>query len=254
MDRDGEMATTEFALFISDLHLCEERPEITASFLKFLQETAVHAHALYILGDLFEYWAGDDEMEDPHHQQVVLALRTLSEKGMQVFLIHGNRDFLIGSDFCNIAQVTLLNDPSLIDLFGRKALLSHGDTMCTDDIAYQTFREQVRDSKWQTAFLSQSLQERKKQVEAIRQRSEQEKSGKSTAIMDVNQQAVSALLAQYDYPPLLIHGHTHRPHQHIIHIDNHIVTRWVLGDWYEQGSYLLCDENGCRSFGLDQAV
>jgi UDP-2,3-diacylglucosamine hydrolase len=247
MHKLGDTSGSEFTLFISDLHLCESRPEITASFLRFLHETATQAHSLYILGDLFEYWAGDDAIEDAHHQQIVLALKALSESGTHVFLMHGNRDFLIGSDFCNIARITLLNDPSIIDLFGTKTLLSHGDALCTDDIAYQTFRQQVRDSKWQTAFLSQSLPERKKQVEAIRQRSEQEKSGKSFEIMDVNPEAVSQLLAKYDYPPRLIHGHTHRPNTHTIHLNGHTVTRWVLGDWYEQGSYLLCDEHGCRS-------
>jgi UDP-2,3-diacylglucosamine hydrolase len=249
MDQIGD--TSEFALFISDLHLCDARPEITASFLSFLQETAVQAQSLYILGDLFEYWAGDDEIEDSHHQKVVLALKALSESSTQVFLMHGNRDFLIGSDFCNISQVTLLSDPCIVDLFGIKTLLSHGDALCTDDVAYQAFRQQVRNPKWQSTFLSQSLAARKHQVEAIRQRSEQEKTGKPIAIMDVNQQAVAALLTEYDFPPLFIHGHTHRPNSHTIYLDGHKITRWVLGDWYEQGSYLICDQNGCRSVGLN---
>lgn len=253
MHQPGETSASAFALFVSDLHLCEERPEITASFLAFLRETAIHAQSLYILGDLFEYWAGDDEIENHHHQAVVLALKALAESGTQIFLMHGNRDFLIGSDFCHIAQLTLLDDPTIVDLFGTRTLLSHGDVLCTDDVAYQVFRQQVREPKWQAAFLNQSLAARKEQVEKIRARSEQEKSGKSYTIMDVNPQAVTNMLEAYDYPSLLIHGHTHRPNQHNIHINGHTVTRWVLGDWYEQGSYLICDKNGCRAVNLDQA-
>lgn len=250
MNSAGDISTSAFDLFISDLHLCATRPEITASFLEFLRDTASQARSLYILGDLFEYWAGDDEVEDSHHQQIVLALRGLSDTGVAIYLMHGNRDFLIGSDFCHIANVTLLKDPTLIDLFGTKTLLSHGDALCTDDIAYQTFRQQVRDPKWQTEFLNQSLATRKHQVEAIRQRSEQEKSIKSVDIMDVNNEAVMALLRSNAYPPLLIHGHTHRPNKHKIHLDGHTTTRWVLGDWYEQGSYLIADHHGCRAMGL----
>jgi UDP-2,3-diacylglucosamine hydrolase len=250
MNSTGDITTSDFDLFISDLHLCADRPEITASFLDFLRNTATQSRSLYILGDLFEYWAGDDEVEDSHHQQVIFALRDLSNTGVAIFLMHGNRDFLIGSDFCNIANVTLLKDPTIIDLFGTKALLSHGDALCTDDVTYQTFRQQVRDPKWQADFLSQSLAVRKQQVEAIRQRSEQEKSGKSVAIMDVNDEAVAALLKAHAYPPLLIHGHTHRPKKHTLQIDGHSITRWVLGDWYEQGSYLMCNRNGCHTIGL----
>jgi UDP-2,3-diacylglucosamine hydrolase len=250
MNNAGDITTSDFDLFISDLHLCADRPEITASFLVFLLNTATQARSLYILGDLFEYWAGDDEVEDSHHQQVILALRDLSNTGVAIFLMHGNRDFLIGSDFCNIANITLLKDPTIIDLFGTRTLLSHGDALCTDDIAYQTFRQQVRDPKWQADFLSQSLATRKQQVEAIRQRSEQEKSGKSVAIMDVNDEAVAALLKAHAYPSLLIHGHTHRPYKHKLQTEGHSITRWVLGDWYEQGSYLMCNRNGCQAIGL----
>jgi len=246
----GDSIPQEFDLFISDLHLCADRPEITSSFLGFLNNTSSQARALYILGDLFEYWAGDDEVEDDHHQQVVVALRALTESGVKVYIMHGNRDFLIGSDFCNIANVKLLTDPTIIDLFGTKTLLSHGDALCTDDVAYQTFREQVRNPKWQADFLSQPLATRKHQIEAIRLRSEQEKSDKTAEIMDVNNEAVASILADFDYPPRLIHGHTHRPNKHAILLDGHHITRWVLGDWYEQGSYLRCDHYGCKSRGL----
>lgn len=250
MNNLGDNSKSCFDLFISDLHLCASRPEITSSFLAFLKNTAINARSLYILGDLFEYWAGDDDLEDAHHQPIIMAFRTLADAGVDLYLMHGNRDFLIGSDFCNIAQITLLEDPTLIDLFGRKTLLSHGDELCTDDIAYQSFRHQVRNPKWQADFLSLSLHTRKTQIEAIRTRSEVEKSNKSAEIMDVNQEAVAALLTKYDYPELFIHGHTHRPRQHQILLNEHHVTRWVLGDWYEQGSYLTCDQHGCRDVGL----
>lgn len=173
-------------LFISDLHLCNTRPETTGQFLKFLQTIAVNAQSLYILGDLFEYWAGDDDLNDPYHQTIVSALRALSAKGTQIFLIHGNRDLLLGQSFADTAALKLLEDPTLRCMHGKQVLLSHGDSLCTDDTAYQAFRQQVHDRVWQTNFLNQSLHERKQQIEALRTRSEQEKSGKNESIMDVN--------------------------------------------------------------------
>ena len=241
---------SDTSLFISDLHLCVSRPHITAAFLSFLKNKATAANALYILGDLFEYWAGDDDMHDVFHQKIIQAFSSLAESGVPIYLMHGNRDFLIAEAFCKAAKITLINDPSLIDLHGTKALLSHGDDLCTDDEDYQKFRQQVRDKNWQAEFLSQPLQSRKKQIEAIRNRSEQEKSQKSAQIMDVNSAAVSALLQTYNYPALLIHGHTHRPHEHHLQIEGHHITRWVLGDWYEQGSYLICNQHGCKSISL----
>lgn len=236
-------------LFISDLHLCASRPGITAAFIEFLQNTASKVKALYILGDLFEYWAGDDDIDDTFHQQIISGFKNLSATGVKVFLMHGNRDFLIAEGFCQMAGITLLDDPTMIDLHGKKVLLSHGDDLCVDDVAYQQFRIQVRDKKWQHEFLSQPLQIRKKQIEAIRARSEQEKTQKSLEIMDVNNEAVIALLRKYQ-PDMLIHGHTHRPNQHSIDLNDRLITRWVLGDWYEQGSYLVCDKQGCKSVGL----
>ncbi len=241
---------SETYLFISDLHLCASRPHITTAFLSFLQNTAIQAHALYILGDLFEYWAGDDDIDDAFHQQVIVGFRALADAGVKIYLMHGNRDFLIAQGFCTATKIKLINDPALIDLHGKKTLLSHGDDLCTDDITYQTFRRQVRDKAWQTEFLSLPLPSRKKQIEAIRAHSEQAKSHKSAQIMDVNADAVQALLQTYHYPESLIHGHTHRPNQHQIQLNGHSITRWVLGDWYEQGSYLVCDKQGCRSVGL----
>lgn len=240
---------SDTTLFISDLHLCASRPGITAAFIEFLQNTASKVKALYILGDLFEYWAGDDDIDDAFHQQIINGFKKLSDAGINVFLMHGNRDFLIAEGFCQMAGIILLDDPAMIDLHGKKALLSHGDDLCVDDVAYQQFRTQVRDKKWQHEFLSQPLLVRKKQIEAIRARSEQEKTQKSLEIMDVNAEAVNALLNKHQ-PDLLIHGHTHRPNQHTIELDGRLITRWVLGDWYEQGSYLACDKHGCKSIGL----
>ena len=237
-------------IFISDLHLCISRPEITASLIQFLNTTAVKARALYILGDLFEYWAGDDDINNPNHKPIISAFKQLADHGVKTYLIHGNRDFLIGNDFCKAANMTLLQDPILLDLYGKKVLLSHGDDLCTDDTAYQTFRNQVRSPAWIADFLNQPLAQRKQQIEAIRQRSEEEKSIKSSEIMDVNAAAVSALLTRYHYPELFIHGHTHRPAKHLIDLNGHKIIRWVLGDWYESGSYLICNAKGCKSINM----
>ena len=237
----------EHSLFISDLHLCSSRPAITQQFVDFLSTIAGKTEALYILGDLFEYWAGDDDINDPRHRGIIAALSALKPAGTQVFFMHGNRDFLLGEDFAQETGITLLPDPTLLTLYGKRVLLTHGDMLCTDDVAYQAFRQQVREPAWQGDFLSQPLATRKAQIEALRQRSEQEKSQKAESIMDVNAEAVNALLRQYDYPELLIHGHTHRPAHHLIQVDGHRCERWVLGDWYEQGSCLRCDVQGCSN-------
>lgn len=247
-----EMASAPFSLFISDLHLCADRPLITKAFLEFLENIAIKADALYILGDLFEYWAGDDDGDNSLHQKMITAFSALSDAGVSINFMHGNRDFLVGDAFCKAAKINLLQDPTLITLYGKRVLLSHGDDLCTDDVAYQDFRQQVRTLKWQSDFLNQSLETRKKQIKAIRLRSEQEKSLKSTKIMDVNEDAVTALLIKFDFPTLFIHGHTHRPDEHHLEIHGHSITRWVLGDWYEQGSYLKCSELACKNGLLPQ--
>jgi UDP-2,3-diacylglucosamine hydrolase len=216
-----------------------------------LKTTAVKAQSLYILGDLFEYWAGDDDLNDAHHQTIITALSALSTSGTQIFLIHGNRDFLLAGDFTKAAGIKLLHDPTLLSLYGKNVLLSHGDSLCTDDVSYQAFRQQVRTNEWQTTFLSQSLPTRKLQIEALRSHSEQEKSSKAESIMDVNADAVRALLCAYNYPELLIHGHTHRPARHLLEFDGHVCQRWVLGDWYTQGSYLRLDADGCAGITLE---
>ena len=236
----------DHSLFISDLHLCDSRPHITAAFIEFLERTAAKAQALYILGDLFEYWAGDDAIEAGAQQASIGALHRLS-KNIPVFFMAGNRDFLIGDGFTKATGITILPDPSLITLYGKPVLLSHGDALCTDDTAYQMFRDEVRSQAWKNQFLSQPLANRVAYIEQLRARSEQEKSTKAMQIMDVNAVAVENLLRQYDYPPLFIQGHTHRPNTHVYCLAGHTCERRVLGDWYEQGSYLMLNADGCHS-------
>lgn len=237
-------------LFISDLHLCDTRPSITFAFCEFLARTASQADALYILGDLFEYWPGDDCIAAGHYAKAITSLHMLTQSGIPVFFMHGNRDFLIGETFAQASGSQLLPDPCHIMLYGAPVLLSHGDILCTDDLAYQQFRQQVREPAWQTEFLGKPLFERITIIEQLRAASNREKSVKAMAIMDVNQGAVSRLLTDYEYPPTLIHGHTHRPGVHQYQIDGHSCTRWVLGDWYNQGSYLRMDADGITSHAL----
>jgi UDP-2,3-diacylglucosamine hydrolase len=236
-------------LFISDLHLSAERPRINQLFFDFLENIATGAEALYILGDLFEYWAGDDDLATPFHTDVAKHLASLKNTGVPVYLMHGNRDFLIGEAFAKVAGLTLLPDPTQLTLYGTPTLLLHGDTLCTDDTSYLTFRAQVRAPAWQREFLAKPLAERKMIIEKMRHESEREKGSKAAEIMDVNQLTVIGLLREYSYPQL-IHGHTHRPALHRHKVDGHTCVRWVLPDWYESGGYLSCDEAGCRAIGL----
>jgi UDP-2,3-diacylglucosamine hydrolase len=218
-------------------------------FFDFLEHDARSADRLYILGDLFEYWAGDDDLADPFNQAIASALCGLAQTRVAVFVMHGNRDFLLGADFCRAAGVTLLTDPARIDLSGQPTLLLHGDTLCTDDLDYQQFRAQVRDPAWQQTFLAQPLAQRKAIAEQYRKTSEAEKQSKPTAIMDASQAAIAALLREHGYPRV-IHGHTHRPARHLHHLDGRTCERWVLTDWYERGGYLRSDENGCEAVTL----
>ncbi len=237
----------DYCLFISDLHLCDSRPHITKAFIEFLDKIASKSQALYILGDLFEYWAGDDSILTDAMQPTIYALHSLSKKGIPIFLIHGNRDFLLGEGFEKAAGIKILPDPSIVMLYGKPVLLSHGDALCTDDIVYQEFRNEVRNSNWKIQFLSQPLANRIAYIEQLRAKSEQEKSNKSMQIMDVNTVSVDDLLREYAYPPIFIHGHTHRPNKHIHVLDRKTCERWVLGDWYEQGSYLKLSASGCQT-------
>ena len=231
-------------LFISDLHLSAERENITKLFIAFLKERASHADALYILGDLFEVWPGDDIIQ-PDYQESITAIKQLSESGVPIFVMHGNRDFLMAERFSEVSGCTLIDDPSVIDLYGTPTLLMHGDTLCIDDIDYQKFRTMVRDPRWQTDFLSKSQEERLAITEKYREISKAAMADKKMDIMDANQQAVESAMLEQNIQQL-IHGHTHRPAIHDFEVNEKPMKRIVLGDWYEQGSVLLCNETGCQ--------
>jgi UDP-2,3-diacylglucosamine hydrolase len=233
-------------LFISDLHLDEARPEITQLFLRFLSNTANQVEALYILGDLFEAWVGDDDESALAHQ-VRQALRTLSDAGTPLFFMRGNRDFLTGQTFAKDCGLTLLPDPCVIDLYGTPTLLMHGDLLCVDDIGYLAFRAQVRNLQWQASFLAQPLPARVAFAAQARKASQQHQSeivkDSQESIMDVNQTSVQSLMVQYGVNRL-IHGHTHRPDIHSFMHNNTRYQRIVLGDWYTQGSMLRVNSDG----------
>jgi len=231
-------------LFISDLHLSDERPEITALFSLFLQNDAARAEALYILGDLFEVWLGDDAVL-PAYQPVIDGIRTLTAGGVPVYLMHGNRDFLIGERFVQLSGCRLLEDPTVIELDGKRTLLMHGDTLCTDDVEYQRFRTQVRNPDAQRQFLALPINERIAVAKHYRQESRERSRNKTEEIMDVNQDAVMDVMRRHGVYQL-IHGHTHRPAVHSFTLDNHDAQRIVLGDWYEQASILKCSLGKCR--------
>ena len=231
-------------LFISDLHLCAQRPALTALFLDFLRGRATHADALYILGDLFEYWIGDDAAADAEFSAVIAGLRALTQTGVPVYVMHGNRDFLLGEEFTKITGCRLLPDPTLMDLYGTPVLLMHGDTLCTDDVDYQNFRRIVRDPQWIKKFLAQSRDQRNAVVRDLRATSKAAMAEKQPEIMDVNPAAVETVMRSHRVRHL-IHGHTHRPAQHELLLDGQPARRTVLGDWYEQGSVLECEARGC---------
>jgi UDP-2,3-diacylglucosamine hydrolase len=214
-----------------------------------MQQQARQAETLYILGDLFEYWAGDDDINQPFHQKICGAIRELTQQGIPVFIMRGNRDFLMGAGLAEACGATLLSDPTLIDLYGHPTLLSHGDTLCTDDVDYQNFRKMVRSSAWQKQFLAQPLAERKQQIEEIRAKSKLEKQHKDLRIMDVNTDAVCELLREQNYP-IIIHGHTHRPAHHLIHLDDFSCHRWVLSDWDDKVRILRATSTGIEFINL----
>ena len=228
-------------LFISDLHLSEHRPELTSAFLRFLRTTATQADALYILGDLFEFWIGDDE-QSPLQQQITLALKTLSEQGCRLFYSHGNRDFMIGKRFARECGMMLLPPIYSCEIAGERTLLLHGDQLCTDDEAYQRFRR-ITSWPWlQWIFLHLPLSRRVKIAQQIRQGSHKGKQQKSRSIMDVTPSSVNDCFAQHQ-ATLMIHGHTHRPMIHELSLDNgQKVRRIVLGDWNTDLWYLQIDD------------
>lgn len=216
-------------LFISDLHLEESRPDITRAFLAFLQERAVNTHALYILGDFFEAWIGDDE-HTPLQEQVAAALKQVSDGGTAVYVMHGNRDFLLGQDYCQRMGATLLDDPTVIDLYGTPTLLMHGDSLCTADVEYQKFRANMRNPKTQQMLLARPLKDRQLMARQLRELSMAKNKGKAQAIMDVTPEEVVRVMEQHNVPQL-IHGHTHRPARHPLQVNGQPAERIVLGDW-----------------------
>jgi UDP-2,3-diacylglucosamine hydrolase len=229
-------------LFISDLHLQPARPELLRAALAFLRDTAAGTEALYILGDLFEAWIGDDD-DTPWLQALGDALAQLGSAGTAVYFMHGNRDFLLGADFAARCGMQLLPEAAVIDLYGRRALLLHGDTLCTEDRDYLAFRAQVRNPLWQQSVLAQPLAQRRQLAAALRSESMQAGREKDADIMDVTPAAVLDTMAQHDVD-LLIHGHTHRPARHDIVVSGKPAERIVLGDWGQFGWYLRAARGG----------
>ncbi len=234
------------SIFVSDLHLTPERPAASGLFFDFVGRTAVQAEALYILGDLFDYWVGDDDLAEAFNASVAQALRGLAGRGISLHLMQGNRDLLLGTGFAAHCGAELIVDPTVLDLYGTRTLLMHGDTLCTGDVEYQKFRAYARDPETQRKFLAQPLAERRLRMTGMRAESEKSKRDKAPDIMDVTVTAVEQTLRNHGYPRL-IHGHTHRPARHLHVVDGHPCERWVLSDWYGRGGYLRCDSKGCRA-------
>jgi len=218
-------------LFISDLHLEETRPDITDAFLRFLDDKTPGIERLYILGDFFEAWIGDDE-RTPLQETIASALKSVSDRGVEIFLMHGNRDFLIGEEFCERAGATLLDDPTVVDLYGTPTLLMHGDSLCTADEEYQKFRANMRNPQMQKMMLARPLEDRQKMARQLRDMSMAKNQGKAEAIMDVTPEEVVREMEAHGVQQM-IHGHTHRPAIHDLKASGQPATRIVLGDWDE---------------------
>ena len=223
-------------LFISDLHLAPERPDIIQLFIQFLNNQAAQAQSLYILGDLVEYWLGDDDKAEGL-KTVFDTMQQLAKTGLKIYVMHGNRDFLMGEKFAQRCGCELIHEPYIAHLNNTPILLLHGDILCTDDLRYQELRKMLRNPAWQTDFLSKPVEEREQMAQALRKQSQEETQLKNTDIMDVNAQAVESAFID-NKVTLMIHGHTHRPAIHKLEINNKPATRIVLGDWYSQGSVL----------------
>jgi len=229
-------------LFISDLHLSPTRPRIVEAFFGLLESEAAGADALYILGDLFEYWIGDDAAQPLGYEPVIRAIRGLSDAGIPVYFMRGNRDFLVGARFAADTGCQVLSDPTVIDLYGEPTLLMHGDFLCTDDIEHQKFRRMVDDPDWQRDFLAKPVETRMQMARDARVQSREHKDSVTMEIMDVNADAVHRAFENHGIR-LLIHGHTHRPAIHDAG-DETGRRRIVLGDWYEHSSILRCTPDG----------
>lgn len=244
------------ALFVSDVHLQASLPHTTQAFSDFLRNQAMKVQQLYLLGDLFEYWAGDDDLATPYNAEIVHKIREVSEAGVAVFWIPGNRDFLVGENFARAAGLNLLPDPFIAKIAGQRIVLTHGDAQCTDDHAYMTFRAQVREPAWQREFLGMPLAKRKALIEGMRNGSREAQRSKSYDIMDVNPAAIASL-HQASGSTIIIHGHTHRPAMHEIQLNGEKRVRYVLPDWDcdaepARGGWLaLYADASFRSFGFD---
>ena len=232
------------SVFISDLHLAPETPQIAQMLLQVLGSEARDADELYILGDFLEAWLGDDAMP-PALEPLLAQLKTLSDHGCRIYLMHGNRDFLLGQAFAQACGATLLPEAQVIELQGQPTLLMHGDQLCTDDVSYQAFRQQVRNPQWQQHFLGLTIPQRLEMAKQARAASKEQTSNKAEAIMDVNAATVADTMRQYGVTRL-IHGHTHRPAIHQFELDNQPVTRIVLGDWIDQPSMLVVNNDKMR--------
>ena len=237
------------ALFISDLHLTAGDAETTRRFVEFMEGTARAARELYILGDLFEAWIGDDD-DDPRLEPIVAALRKLTDSGVACALMHGNRDFLLGARFCGATGTRLLGDYERITIDGQAILLTHGDLLCTDDTRYMTLRSELRSKAWQRDFLARPLDERRQIASDLRQLSATEIAAKDEYIMDVNQAAVERTMREHDVT-LLVHGHTHRPAVHRFELDGRPAARVVLGAWYHDPSSVRWTAGGFALERLD---
>ncbi len=231
-------------LFVSDLHLDAERPAAIDTFVDFIEREGVRSERFFILGDLFEVWVGDDD-DDPAMARVIDAIAQLRHYEVPCYIMHGNRDFLLGDAFAQRTGAKILTDYVTVDIYGQALLLTHGDLLCTDDTAYMKLRAMVRDPQWQSNFLARPIEERRQIAASLRERSRTETAMKSGEIMDVNQSAVEETLRSHGVN-LLVHGHTHRPGVHRFDIDGTPATRIVLGDWYTQGTILQWDRHGFK--------
>lgn len=231
-------------LFVSDLHLEDARPDITRAFFHLLDQLHGQYEELYLLGDIFEVWLGDDTPSTGAHQ-LAEKLHAIASQGVRIFLMHGNRDFLIGQAYADRCGASLIQEPWLLTVSGKKALLMHGDVLCTQDVDYLAFRQMVRNPTWQSAFLSKPIAERIAIGRELREKSQASAKEKADTIMDVTPAEVVTIMEQHQIE-LLIHGHTHRPAVHAVALASSNGTRMVLGDWYKMGWYILADKDAAR--------
>jgi UDP-2,3-diacylglucosamine hydrolase len=251
-----EAQSETVALFVSDVHLHDSLPRTTQAFIDFLGTHAKNTQRLYLLGDLFEYWAGDDDLGAPYHRRIAQAIRDVSNVGIAVYWIAGNRDFLVGRIFAIEAGLVLLPDPHVEYIAGVRVVLTHGDAQCTDDLAYMAFRAQVRQPEWQAQFLAQPLSKRKAIIEGMRTGSREAQRTKSYEIMDVNQAEICSLFETTD-ASVMIHGHTHRPATHVVEVGGKTRLRHVLPDWdcdtgTPRGGWLAMNLDGeVKRFAVD---